>query len=124
MHFNRESKTSQTITSYSETHVTINSVNYQHSLWLSRDMIEPWPVHSIKDINADSISLLMKVNPEIILIGISPFQVKYTSIIAQFTPPRTSIEVMPLGGACRTFNILLSEGRKPVLGIIFNEPNL
>ena len=120
MHFQRESKTPQTISSYSDTHVTINSMNYQDSMIVSQNSILSWSVHAVSEITEFTLAPLIELTPEIVLIGIPLYTVQYTAMLSQLTASYSmSIEIMPLGGACRTFNILLNEGRHPVLGIIF-----
>lgn len=66
-------------------------------------------LEKIKSFKADVILL---VNNE----GITPNTLKLT---AKLVEHGLSLEVMSLGAACRTYNMLVNEGRKPIVLISF-----
>ena len=116
MNITLEPKDNSTIEAYSSSEVRINSIVYQQNIIVSsKKIITNWPVTAVSDLT-DFIAQ----QPEIILIGHTQEN--------QFTPHATiqalakqhiALECMQLGAACRTFNVLLSEGRNVVLGVIF-----
>jgi len=110
-----------TIQAYTDTTITVNGVDYCGSLILSREEIIPdLQLKSIDEIDDSYISLLTKSLPKIIIIGHTHTD-KFLSmeIVALLSKKQIGIECMTLGAACRTYNLLLGEGREVVAGLIF-----
>ena len=98
----------------------MNNTDYSESLIVSKDnIISPWPLHCVTELNALLLKPMLDLNPEIIIIGhqaqgkMIPF-----AMLQSITNQRIGIECMSIGAACRTFNVLLSEQRAVVLGIV------
>ena len=108
------------IRSYDDSGIIINSNHYSNSLVVSSNrLIDSWPIQQINELNPDALGLLLELEPEVIVIGTGhrlefPSPKAYASIINQ----GIGIEFMDSGAACRTYNILISENRKVVAGII------
>ena len=108
------------IRAYDDTSISINSNTFTQSLAVSSNsLIEHWPVKHINDLNSEALKLLLELQPEVIVIGTGnklefPSPQTYSSVISQ----GIGIEFMDSGAACRTYNILISENRKVVAGII------
>ena len=121
MYINLESKDHHTIEAYSDHEIRINSLVYSQNLIISStEIITDWPIKTIVQLTEERLSPLLGQHPTIILIGHNE-----TTL---FAPPATrenlakqniALECMRIGPACRTFNVLLSERRNVVLGIIF-----
>jgi len=82
-------------------------------------IVPQWNVESVEDINEESLQAIFDLEPEVILIGTGDKQV--------FLPPATQVhffrrnfgfEVMTTDAACRTFNVLVAEGRQVVAALI------
>jgi uncharacterized protein len=113
MHIHLEKNAQHAIQSYSEQTVVINQLTYQDNLILSRDtLISPWD---------GQIESMLTLNPEVIIVGHTQanFQLP-VPIRIQLSKLNIGLECMNLGAACRTFNVLLSEDRAVVLGILFH----
>jgi uncharacterized protein len=108
------------IRSYDHSGIMINNNNHTQSLVVSSNsLIENWPVQQISELNTDTLSLILELEPEVIVVGTGnklefPSPQTYSSIINQ----GIGIEFMDSGAACRTYNILISENRRVVAGII------
>jgi len=108
------------VRSYDSSGIVINTTSYSQSLIVSSNsLIENWPLQQISGLNTDTLSLLLELEPEVIVIGTGnrlefPTPQAYSSIINQ----GIGIEFMDSGAACRTYNILISENRRVVAGII------
>ncbi len=71
------------------------------------------------DLNETHFQALADLNPELILLGTGPSQhFCHPQLLEPLHKKRIGIEVMHTDAACRTFNLLLSEGR-PVLAALF-----
>lgn len=108
------------VRSYDSSGITINTKSYSQSLVVSSNsLIENWPLQQISDLNTETLDLILELKPEVIVIGTGsklefPSPQTYSNIINQ----GIGIEFMDSGAACRTYNILISENRRVVAGII------
>lgn len=108
------------ITAYAETSITINGRQFTQSLIITPSKLkENWPVPRIGDLLPDHVDHLTSLEPELIVIGtgqklVFPAVEAYASVIRK----NIGIEFMDTGAACRTYNILMSEGRNIVAGLI------
>ncbi|KTC96622.1 Mth938-like domain-containing protein [Legionella erythra] len=120
MQINLEANDPYTVEAYSDTAIQINSTHYTQSLVVStHELISDWPVQRIGELNDATLSPLLKHQPDIVLIGHTHTgQFAPAGILQQLAAERIALECMSIGAACRTFNVLLSEGRRVVLGII------
>ncbi len=121
MQINLETADIHAIRSYSESQIKIGETLYQSSLIVSRDeIITPWLIQSLKELNETSLEPLLQFQPEIIIIGHQQTGVMAPIAIMQhLSKLRIGIECMSIGAASRTFNLLLSEHRAVVAGFIF-----
>lgn len=121
MHINLESIDKYSVQAYSDTEIEINSTVYYHNVIVSREeIINEWPLSAISALDEQTLAPLLLHKPEIILIGHQQTGRFAPAVIRQqLMQQRIALESMSIGAACRTFNVLLSEGRAVVLGIIF-----
>jgi len=121
MHINIEAAEQHAVQSYSGNKIQINSVIYEHSLIVSREkIISDLSIKHVVDIDEPYLQLLLQEKPELILIGhVDTGLFPPMSIISTLSRMRIGVESMSLGAACRTYNVLLAEGRAVVAGFIF-----
>ena len=108
------------IQAYDNAQVTINDKTHVDSLVLSSDqLITPWPVHDIRQLNPEQLQCIFELNPEVVLLGTGERQqFPDVEILGLFAEQRIGLEVMNTGALCRTFNILVAENRQVVAAII------
>lgn len=108
------------VQAYTDEMLMINGIEYRGSLILSREEIIPdLQLKSIEDIDDDFIAMLSKHKPKIIIIGHQDLgKFLPMEIVAKLAQQQIGVECMSLGAACRTFNLLLGEGRDVVAGLI------
>ena len=109
-------------TGYGSDYVAVNQKHYQSSLIVLPDrIVEDWPPQSFEALNSGHFEAILELAPEIVLLG--------TGDILRFPHPRLSealirvqigLEVMDTPAACRTYNILASEGRKVAVALILS----
>ncbi len=108
------------ITAYDENGVSINGKLFKQSLIITRDNLNSnWAALTIELLQEEQINQLLTFKPELIIIGtgdklIFPAVEVYSGIIKQ----GIGIDFMDTRAACRTYNILMSEGRHVVAGLI------
>lgn len=111
----------QTVTAYDIHSVKINNIAYNHSLIVT-PMTEPvsWDISDYKAFNKDHIAQIMATSPDIVILGTGQQQHFLPgNITTSFLQQHVGIEMMSNDAACRTYNILMSEGRKVTLCLIF-----
>ncbi|MBV5310546.1 Mth938-like domain-containing protein [Chromatium okenii] len=103
-----------------DTHgVVIGKQRYAQGLIVTpTQIIAPWSLQ-LADLTAESIDELLAFAPQIIVLGTGSRQV-FPDPILYFAVLERGIgfEVMDTGAACRTYNILVSEGRRVVAGLM------
>jgi uncharacterized protein len=108
------------ITGYGEGWVEINRKRYEHSLIvLPKSLIEDWQVRDFEDLTIEHFQKLVALKPEVVLLGTGT---KHRFIHPRLTAPLTalgiSVECMDTAAACRTYNILMGEGRQVAAKLI------
>ena len=113
-------KNDNLIRAYAPGSVTVNADTYDTSLVISRSsLIKDWGPGSIDDLTTVHLDTILELDPELILIG--------TGDILKFPPTEKlrvlieagiGYEIMDTGAACRTYNVLMAEGREIVAGLI------
>lgn len=109
------------IQSYTTAEISINDKIYNQSLLVSAEQIwTPWRPRHCQDIQISDWEILSLKGFEVIIIGHHENTIQLPNAVRQYLSQyQIGIEVMGVGAACRTFNILLSEERHVLLGLIF-----
>ncbi|MES9904069.1 MAG: Mth938-like domain-containing protein [Sedimenticola sp.] len=112
--------TDNTIHSYSEAGIVIGSDRYDSSLIVMADrIIAPWGPTSFATVKMSDFELLNELNPDLVIVGTGqqqqfPSPALYRNLI----DAGIGVEFMTTPAACRTYNILLSEGRRVVAALL------
>jgi uncharacterized protein len=109
-----------TFTGYGPGYVEVNGKRYASSLVVSGErLIVDWPATSVDVLTADHLAAILELKPEIVIIGSgSTFRFPEPARLAPLHQARIGVEVMDTAAACRTYNILLGEGRNVVAALI------
>lgn len=89
---------------------------------LSADqLIADWEPRSVAELDATKLAPILALEPEVVLLATGARAVfPRAALRAEFGARAIGLEVMELGAACRTFNVLVSEGRRAVLAVLFD----
>jgi hypothetical protein len=109
-----------TITGYGDDYVEINRTPYSHAVLLSSDAeIQEWAVKSFDELSVEDFSQMASLKPELILIGTGQRQrFPKPELLKTLIEAKIGFEVMDSQAACRTYNILVGEGRQVLLALI------
>jgi uncharacterized protein len=109
-----------TITGYGDGYVEINQTPYAHAVLLSSDgAISEWPVESFDSLVASDFDQMIALKPELILIGTGSRQrFPKPELLKSLISAKIGFEIMDSQAACRTYNILVGEGRQVLLALI------
>lgn len=109
-----------TITSYGEGYIEINAQRHEGALCVAPEGdVRAWSVPAAGDLNASAVAELLAQKPEIILLGTGERQhFPDPAVLAEVYRTRTGFEVMSTPAACRTYNILMAEGRRVLAALM------
>jgi uncharacterized protein len=109
-----------TITGYGDGYVEINKTPYAHAVVLSSDgAISHWSPQTFEDLEASHFSQLVDSKPELILIGTGSRQrFPKPELLKALISAKIGFEIMGSQAACRTYNILVGEGRQVLLALL------
>jgi uncharacterized protein len=112
----------QTVTGYDETGVEINAVRFSHSLIVLPEVAPAaWPPRTFDELTAEHFAQIADTSPDVVILGTGARQrFIHPKLIGALTTRRIGVECMDSQAACRTYNILMGEGRKVVLALIFD----
>ncbi|MFZ6690735.1 Mth938-like domain-containing protein [Undibacterium sp. SXout20W] len=110
----------QTITGYELDSVEINAITFKHSLIvLPESKPADWPVTHFDHITVDHVAQIEATQPDVVILGTGNKQrFIHPRLITALTSRRIGVECMDNQAACRTYNILMAEGRKVALALI------
>jgi len=91
------------------------------SLILTPDqLITDWPINRIADLSMCDIGYFKSLEPEVLILTQGFSEHVSPEITVKFVDQAIGVEAMLLGPACRTFNLLVAEGRNVVLAVNFD----
>lgn len=109
-----------TITGYDAGYVAVNGRKLTRSFLLTpRQLIEDWSPERFENLNEADFAAVAALECPIVLLGTGsrqrfPAPVLMRSLIER----RVGVEVMDTHAACRTYNILMAEGRDVAAALI------
>ncbi|HET7730097.1 MAG TPA: Mth938-like domain-containing protein [Usitatibacter sp.] len=111
-----------TFTGYGAGYVEVNRARHQASLVVSGErLITDWPARSVEALQADHLAAIVALAPEIVLLGTGArFRFPEPSLLAPLYQAGIGVEVMDTPAACRTYNILLAEGRNVIAAVVLD----
>ena len=114
MKFQREATSEFAITGYTARAISVAGVEYAHSLRVAHaSAAAPWSVTTFAEITAATVADGASAAAEIVLIGTGQ-KLRFPPLDAlrPLREARIGFEVMDTAAACRTYNVLLGEGRQ------------
>lgn len=110
------------IRAYSEKELMIGERRFNRSLVLLPDRIIPdWRPESFRQLTAEDFESLVELRPDLVLLGTGRHQAfpppaLYRSLVSS----GIGLEIMTTPSACRTYNILVAEGRRVTAALILD----
>lgn len=115
-----DANTTYLIRSYQAGIININDQAYSHSLIVSRQHLLPdWSIATLEAIDDTSLAPIIALQPEVVILGCGDnLCFPNNEQLASMINLNIGYEIMTTDAACRTFNVLCSEGRNVVAGLI------
>ena len=107
------------ITGINAGYVVVQNKKINSSHVIAPDALVSWSIKTFTEMTADHLSKIIKLNPEVIILGTgSDHILPEKSILKALVETGVGYEVMSTPAACRTYNILLAEDRRAVVGLV------
>jgi uncharacterized protein len=109
-----------TFTGYGDGYVMVNAVRYERSLVVLPDRpVEAWAVGEVDALREKDLEFLARLGVEIVLLGTGEsLRFLHPRLLQSLARARVGVEVMDTHAACRTYNILVADGRKVAAALI------
>ena len=120
LHSTEPNQKYQTVTGYDASGVEINLQHFDYSLIvLPETPPRPWPVSDFSQLTAEHFEQIAADTPDLVILGTGERQrFVHPRLVASLSSQRIGVECMDSHAACRTYNILMGEGRKVTLALI------
>ncbi len=114
------------IRAYEPGYLLAGENRYERSLILTPDrIIDDWRPQYLHEVDRAAIQELADLQPEVVLLGTGREQgFPPPHCLSALTDRGIGVECMDTGAACRTYNLLVGEGRKVVAGLLLADPRL
>ncbi|HEY3635047.1 MAG TPA: Mth938-like domain-containing protein [Caldimonas sp.] len=102
--------------------VLVNGLEHTESVIVPwRGDVVAWPVASFEQLGADDFARIAALKPELVVFG-SGARLRFPApaLLRPLIDAGIGVETMDTAAACRTYNVLLAEGRSVVAALLFD----
>ena len=105
---------------YEAGRIVINGRDFRDSLIVAPERVIPgWRPRSVAELTREDFTPVVDLRPQILILGTGSTQVfPAPEVLLQAYQRGMGLEIMDTGAACRTYNILMSEGRRVAAALI------
>jgi len=109
-----------TFTAYGDDHVVVNGIRHSCNLVVLPDRLLPeWTRASFETLSITDFELLAGLGADIVLLGTGKrLRFPRPELLQPLIRAQRGLEVMDLAAACRTYNVLVGEGRRVAAGLL------
>jgi len=107
-------------TAYGTDHVMVNGERFDRNIVvLAEEMRNDWDAASFAALDETHFAYFLALKPDVLLLGTGARQYfPHPRLYRALTDAGIGVECMNTPAACRTYNILVAEGRKVVAAIL------
>lgn len=112
-----------TVTGYGSSYVDVNKIRFEHSVVVFPEGdIQRWPVDTFDALDTTHFDALLAHRPEVVIFGSGKrLRFPHPRLTASLARERVGVEAMDTQAACRTYNILMAEGRRVALALLIED---
>jgi len=104
---------------YGEGYVLVNGARHESSVIVTPERVLPWSATTFDALAEPDFDVFQGLGLEILLIGTGPTQrFPHPRLTRALMAKQIGVEVMDTQAACRTYNILIAEGRRVAAAIL------
>jgi len=109
----------QLFSGYGSGYVTVNGVRFETGVIVTPDKVTEWTANAFDALSAADFGFVGELKPEILIFGTGATQrFPRAELARSLASTGVGVEIMDSRAACRTYNILASEGRKVAAAIL------
>lgn len=123
MKFHQDRTRANTVSAWDQGEIRVREQVIRNSVILAAEhIIHPWSGRRAETLTIADMAPAMALTPSIIVLGTGA-RIEFPSaeFTAEILARRIGLEVMDTPAACRTYNILVHEGRNVVAALIIDE---
>jgi uncharacterized protein len=115
--------TLNTVSAYGPNYIEINAVRHETSILLMPEgPVTHWSCAQFSDLSSDHFQEIANKKPALVIFGSGKkLQFPRPELIAPLIQAKIGIETMDLQAACRTYNVLMAEGRNVLAALIIEK---
>ncbi|TDP83685.1 uncharacterized protein EV672_10463 [Aquabacterium commune] len=110
------------IHAYTRTSVSVNGEAHTRSILVPpTGAVIEWPVRALEDLSEAHFEAVIEARPEVLILGTGPtLRFAHPGLLRRLMAVRIGVETMDTAAACRTFNILVAEGRQVMAALLIS----
>jgi uncharacterized protein len=104
--------------------VWVGTMAYAHSVLVPwRGEVLPWHALTLADLTEDHFQRIAALGPEVVIFGSGPrLRFAPAALMQALYARRIGVETMDTAAACRTYNVLVAEGRSVLAALLIDGP--
>jgi len=107
------------VRAYREGVIQIGDQQITTSAIISADGIDHWSPQRFEDLTLEHFSQLLQLEPELVIVGTGAEHCFPSGeLIRPLLTRGIGVEIMATAAACRTFNIVVAEGRRVIAALL------
>lgn len=112
--------TQRLFTGHGTNYVAVNGHRFEQALVVTADALRTdWPATDFASLTAAHFDYFLDLQPEVLLFGTGAQQhFAHPNLYRELIHAGVAIEFMDTPAACRTYNILVDEGRRVVAAVL------
>jgi uncharacterized protein len=104
---------------YGPDYIVVGETEIRSSCIVTATTLTPWAPRSVAELAAGHLEALFALEPEVVVLSTGASQVfPRAALRAEFATRRIGLEVMEVGAACRTYNVLVGEERRALAAVL------
>jgi uncharacterized protein len=108
---------------YGVDYISLGGDEIRESCIVTAGTVVPWMPRSVDELGAEHLLPLFEQRPEVVVLSTGARQVfPRAALRAEFATRKIGLEVMEIGAACRTYNVLVGEERRALAAILLPGP--
>jgi len=117
---------SNVFTSYGDGYVEVNAVRFDHSIVVMADRpVSTWDAAAFDALAVAHFERIAAMGPELVLFGSGArLRFPHPRLLAPLHARGIGVETMDVQAACRTYNILVAEGRRAAAALVLGPPGV
>lgn len=109
------------IRAYGKGFIQVNEEKIQHSIIVTPEKLIDWPPRSIAELKDTHLLSILALQPSIVLLGTGEkLHFPDPALLHGFYSKKIGIEIMNNAAACRTYSVLMAEGRNVAVALLID----